>query len=143
MAGRFEARVDVLHIWPPEVDAVTPVRGGALWQFAHTRAGEAMKAYLAALEQWGVEARGRLECGDPSATILDAAEEGAYDLIVMGTHGHSGLAHWLLGGTTEKVVRRARCPVLTVHGVDRSVPAERARAIRETSASATIAAPRS
>ena len=38
------------------------------------------------------------------------------DLIVMGTHGRSGLAHTLLGSLTEKVVRHATCPVMTVRG---------------------------
>ena len=36
------------------------------------------------------------------------------DLIVMGTHGHTGLAHMLMGSVAEKVVRKAPCPVLTV-----------------------------
>jgi hypothetical protein len=37
------------------------------------------------------------------------------DLIVMGTHGRSGMAHLLMGSVAEKVVRAAPCPVLTVH----------------------------
>ncbi len=46
--------------------------------------------------------------------ILDMVDRYAVDLIVMGTHGASGWGHLLLGGTTERVVRRAPCPVLTV-----------------------------
>jgi nucleotide-binding universal stress UspA family protein len=46
--------------------------------------------------------------------ILAIAEEGTYDLIVMGTHGRTGLSHVLLGSVAERVVRRATCPVLTV-----------------------------
>jgi universal stress protein A len=42
------------------------------------------------------------------------AREMKIDLIVMGTHGHTGLVHVLLGSVTEKVVRKAPCPVLTV-----------------------------
>ena len=46
--------------------------------------------------------------------IIQYAKEKDIDLIIMGTHGHSGLAHVLLGSVTEKVVRKAPCPVLTV-----------------------------
>lgn len=52
--------------------------------------------------------------GTPFYEIIQYAREAAIDLIVMGTHGHSGLAHVLLGSVTEKVVRKAPCPVLTV-----------------------------
>jgi nucleotide-binding universal stress UspA family protein len=52
--------------------------------------------------------------GTPFHEIIRCAREIDADLIVMGTHGHSGLAHVLLGSVTEKVVRKAPCPVLTV-----------------------------
>jgi nucleotide-binding universal stress UspA family protein len=52
--------------------------------------------------------------GAPFYEIIRFAKEASIDLIVMGTHGHTGLAHVLLGSVTEKVVRKAPCPVLTV-----------------------------
>jgi nucleotide-binding universal stress UspA family protein len=52
--------------------------------------------------------------GVPFQEILSAAEEGGYGLIVIGTHGRTGLDHLLLGSVAERVVRRAPCPVLTV-----------------------------
>jgi nucleotide-binding universal stress UspA family protein len=52
--------------------------------------------------------------GTPFYEIIRFAQENDIDLIVMGTHGHTGLAHMLLGSVTEKVVRKAPCPVLTV-----------------------------
>ena len=52
--------------------------------------------------------------GVPFYEIIRFAREAEIDLIVMGTHGHTGLAHVLLGSATEKVVRKAPCPVLTV-----------------------------
>jgi nucleotide-binding universal stress UspA family protein len=52
--------------------------------------------------------------GTPFYEIIRFAKEKDVDLIVMGTHGRSGLAHVLLGSVTEKVVRKAPCPVLTV-----------------------------
>jgi nucleotide-binding universal stress UspA family protein len=52
--------------------------------------------------------------GSPAETIVHIAHERAVDLIVMGTHGRTGLQHVLLGSIAEKVVRLAPCPVLTV-----------------------------
>ena len=52
--------------------------------------------------------------GTPFYEIIQFAKESDIDLIIMGTHGHSGLVHVLLGSVTEKVVRKAPCPVLTV-----------------------------
>jgi nucleotide-binding universal stress UspA family protein len=55
--------------------------------------------------------------GSSPRGILDYATERAMDLIVMGTHGRSGMAHLLMGSVAEKVVRSAPCPVLTVRQV--------------------------
>ncbi len=52
----------------------------------------------------------------PFLRIVQLAAERRVDLIVMGTHGRSGLKHLMLGSVAEKVVRSAPCPVLTVHG---------------------------
>jgi len=52
--------------------------------------------------------------GYPPEVICEQAEEQKADLIVMGTHGRSGLAHLLLGSTAERVVQKAPCPVMTV-----------------------------
>ncbi len=51
----------------------------------------------------------------PAEAILEAAKESNADLICMGTHGRSGLARFQLGNTAERILRRAPCPVLTVH----------------------------
>lgn len=52
--------------------------------------------------------------GRASDEIVRTAVEKKADLIVMGTHGYAGFSHALLGSTAERVVRKARCPVLTV-----------------------------
>ena len=52
--------------------------------------------------------------GTPFVEIVRHAKENDVDLIVMGTHGRTGLVHALIGSVAEKVVRKAPCPVLTV-----------------------------
>ena len=52
--------------------------------------------------------------GDPAAAILHVAEEEKVDLIVMGTHGHTGLLRLLMGSVAESIVRQAPCPVFTL-----------------------------
>jgi nucleotide-binding universal stress UspA family protein len=59
---------------------------------------------------WEVE----VATGDPAEAIVRTAQAGHADLIVMGTHGRTGLPHVLLGSIAEKVVRLAPCPVLTI-----------------------------
>ena len=56
-----------------------------------------------------------VEAGDPSARIVQFAEKGKFDLIVMGTHGRTGRMASLAGSVAETVVRRSHCPVLTLH----------------------------
>lgn len=61
-----------------------------------------------------VEARLLVEFGSSFKNIVDLAEKENVDLIVMSTHGRTGLDHIILGSVTEKVVARAPCPVLVV-----------------------------
>ncbi len=123
VARASHSTIDVLHVWPLAhplaLDALAPSTGAAPWahviELAETEAGEALASVLSDLEARGVDApRGRVECGEPAEVILRAAREGGYDLIVMGTHGHGGVADRVRGGVAEQVIRRSRCPVLTI-----------------------------
>jgi nucleotide-binding universal stress UspA family protein len=62
--------------------------------------------------------------GTPYNAILTVAKDGDFDLVVMGTHGRTGISHVLLGSVAEKVVRHARCPVLTIRAVAADLPAK-------------------
>jgi universal stress protein A len=66
------------------------------------------------LESSGVQVEIRTAIGDIVDEILGAAEDVKADLIVMGTHGRTGLAHLFIGSMTEKVLRQSPVPVLTV-----------------------------
>ena len=84
-------------------------------ELARTTAGAHMKALAERLRDQGVaEVHSRVGIGSPAHEIVELAELGHFDLIIMGTHGRTGVAHAVLGSVAEKVVRRARCPVLTV-----------------------------
>ena len=61
-----------------------------------------------------VTIRQEVELGSPYKNIVDKASTEDVDLIVMSTHGRTGLAHMLMGSVTEKVVGHSRCPVLSV-----------------------------
>jgi nucleotide-binding universal stress UspA family protein len=72
----------------------------------------------------GADVTCRLEEGDPVTEILAVAKEARCDLIVLGTHGWTGLARLLMGSVAEQVLRKAPCPVVTVKTPFPARPAE-------------------
>jgi nucleotide-binding universal stress UspA family protein len=125
LAKRCSARLIVLHaVQIPEIlPEVAPITAGNPDQEkVKARATEAAHRSMdLLLESAGVE--GHVETiftHRPAVeSILNTAEERGVGLIVMGTHGRTGLSRLVLGSVAEQVVRRAPCPVLTV-GPDRS-----------------------
>lgn len=65
----------------------------------------------------------RLAIGGPAEGILHVAENENAEMIVMSTHGRTGLTRMLMGSVAEEVVRKAKCPVLTVKGTPKAKPA--------------------
>ena len=113
IARDSHAALIVAHVWSPPRWA-----GG---EFAPEYLEQTIDADEAELEEWkrhaeelGVtDVATRLLTGAAWDQILTVAtEDSAIDLIVMGTHGRTGLKHVLLGSVAEKVMRHARCPVL-------------------------------
>jgi nucleotide-binding universal stress UspA family protein len=121
LSNRLGGSIDVLYVWEPRSFVVEQVfehvSSGdteAIAEFAQTRAGREMDRLLSEMRHLGVSVRGRLGSGDAANAILRMAEHESYDLIVMGTHGRTGLSHLVMGSVAEKVVARAPCPVLTI-----------------------------
>jgi nucleotide-binding universal stress UspA family protein len=127
IARWYDGRVLALHVVP----AFEPVevRAGALFdpvQFVYPvprdqvleRLRETVTAAGVPLEDVDLLA----EAGSAAATIVDQAVTTHADLVVMGTHGLSGFDRLVLGSVTEKVLRRAPCPVLTVPPHTASAP---------------------
>ena len=69
----------------------------------------------------GLQIEHRLERGAPAERIIRVAHETGCDLIVMGTHGRTGLGRMLMGSVAEEVLRKATCPVLTVKAMPAKV----------------------
>jgi nucleotide-binding universal stress UspA family protein len=116
------ARLVVLHVAEPPVATA----GEALLLPSDEPDLDALRARL---EQYrprhpSVAVEHRLAEGQPAAEIARAAAETGCDVIVMGTHGRTGLARFVLGSVAEQVLRQAPCPVLTV----KAPPSPKARA---------------
>jgi nucleotide-binding universal stress UspA family protein len=116
IADWYKARIAALHVVSaavvlPEFDLAPSgsVDEAALRALRSATAGRFTQA-----SGKGVGVDVVLEVGSPAALILDKAASLPADLIVMGTHGTSGFQHLLLGSVTERVLRKAVCPVLTV-----------------------------
>lgn len=78
------------------------------------RSQQALSELIATLGLDQARIHPRVERGRASAEIVRVAQEESADIIVIGTHGYTGMAHVLLGSTAERVIRKAPCPVLTV-----------------------------
>src|SRR5574341_1633256 len=118
LASKLDAEVVLVHAYPipgytfPDGSAVASAR--MLQELAdeaarHLEEGRDLAAKAGA-KKVSVEAA----VGDPAGEIVRVAQEKQIDLVVMGTHGRTGIEHALMGSIAERVVRRAKCPVLTV-----------------------------
>jgi len=79
----------------------------------HARAEDELKKLTVNIES-NVPIELIIKTGKPFFEIIETAKEKDIDLIIIATHGHTGVEHLLFGSTAEKVVRKAPCPVLTV-----------------------------
>ncbi len=122
LARPFNAAIELIHAWePPQYVAPDLLVAAPGWnpQSLEKTALEAARRELDLLTQKAEQPpkpfTTRLEVGEPASTLLQVAEQGGFDLIVMGTHGRRGLPRLLLGSVAQKVTARAHCPVLTLH----------------------------
>jgi nucleotide-binding universal stress UspA family protein len=123
LADRFDATVHSLYV--ADTSAAHAETGYVDIIESFERIGEETTAEAVDYaERAGVEAVGAVRTGRPHGAILDYADEAGADLVVMGTHGRTGLDRYLLGSVTEKVVRTADVPVLTVRAPDDEEGAE-------------------
>jgi universal stress protein A len=130
LARDYDARLIVLHALQP----VVPLVGeGGLVPNDFPELRDAAEKQLDALQPIGpaVRLERLFRDGPDAATIVETADEVKADLSVMGTHGRSGIGRLFLGSVAEEVLRKARCPVLTVKA-DKASKVERPAATVRT-----------
>ena len=104
VAGDLGTRVVALHV-------IEPLDPGTL----DARVGDTMREMVSAYTDGPVPVAIDVRHGDAAQQILDAAEDLGAGLVVQASHGRGGPARWVLGSVAEEVVRKAPCPVLTLH----------------------------
>ena len=88
------------------------------WTNVRQEAERSLDRYVEQLRARGFDVEARVREGYPATVIVEEAKSLPADLVVIGTHGLSGLKHLLLGSIAERVVQKAPCPVLTVKVTD-------------------------
>lgn len=118
LARTFQARLIVLHLLPSALDMLAEFPLVPLPdEYEMAREASRLKTHVDAVlapEDRPTQCETVAHWGLPNLDLAPYAVECAADLIVMGTHGRTGLKHVLLGSVAEKTVRLAPCPVLTV-----------------------------
>ena len=124
LARSFKAELILMHAVEPIYyagagGAFGPVYDtGMLLQELARSGREQLSRIAAKIEKRRVKVRTLLQIGTPYDVILRAAKKQKADLILLSTHGRTGLAHVLMGSVAEKVVQHASCAVLTVRGLE-------------------------
>jgi universal stress protein A len=119
LATSLGATVHLVHVLDrllsPEMAWAAPATEAAALRERLYQEGRAKLTELAAtVRQSGVPVTTEVRSGLPSQEIIHAAVDYGADLVVMTTHGRTGLSHLLLGSVAEDVIRHARCPVLAL-----------------------------
>jgi len=120
LAEQLHATLDIVHVWDRPsylgnavLSSEKTPPGSSLFQRIEEQAQLDLRNYLSGISS---KLSGRLVSGDPASALLQEIKAGKYELVVVGTHGRTGLSHLLLGSVAEKLVRLSPTPVLTVPG---------------------------
>ena len=137
LAGKYGSRLGLLHVIPKAVEEVfpqgigvtsppayyyegmnpssRPFTGQAIIIDLVDKARSELQDFADKTLKTPTPLEVKVAVGKPAEEILRVTREEGVDLIVMGTHGRTGLRHLLLGSVAEEVSRHAMCPVFTVH----------------------------
>lgn len=123
LAKTLQARLTLLHVVHLTPLAMGDIGASGLVPYLEEMEADAqnrLQALLHRVHQEGLQGETAIVQGAPFQIIVDTAASKDIDLIVMGTHGRTGLTHVLMGSVAEKVVRLAPCPVLVTRGTSAS-----------------------
>ncbi|HET8541291.1 MAG TPA: universal stress protein [Anaeromyxobacter sp.] len=117
VASGLRAELTLVHVWTPPPPAASDVlvssRGVA--EVERRQAEETLEIWRSDAEgRAALPVRARVLLGDPAVEIARFADEEGIDLVVLGTHGRTGLSRLVLGSVAERVLRRAPVPVLVI-----------------------------
>jgi nucleotide-binding universal stress UspA family protein len=113
-AGPAHLILVTAYFIPVELEALGVPDESRVLRELETRAARDLEQLLVGLQDAGVSSEYLTQRGAPAPVILEIARSKHADLIVMGTHGRTGIEHALLGSVAERVLREAPCPVLCV-----------------------------
>jgi len=119
LADKFDARIVALHVLDLQLAplaAEVAYAGAELIDLDRARKQHADERMNGLGDLLGRDVETAIVSGTPHVEIVRFAKERGIDLIVMATHGRGFFSHAILGSTTERVIRRSTCPVLTVRG---------------------------
>lgn len=117
LAGKFGADVQLVHVYQLPVYALPDgamMAGPEFTTKVTTELTKAIEALAAKKAESGVKVETHLIEGIPYREVTRLSEELEADLVVMGTHGRTGIRHLLLGSVAERVVRSSKVPVITI-----------------------------
>lgn len=113
LAATYDATLHVLYVVDTDTQGMATI-GNEVVEELETEGQSVVEATTDRVDDRGIAVVDQVLRGDPYETILEYAAVNGIDLVVMATHGRRGLERYLLGSVTEKVVRSADVPVLTV-----------------------------
>lgn len=114
LASKHGAKLRVVHVTPEVKESVDFYSIQEVEEALHEEGRTILGAACTRADKEGVEVVGHIVAGEPEDELVRFADEYEADLIVMGSHGHSGIVKLLMGSVTEKVVAHAHCSVLVV-----------------------------
>lgn len=131
LAKAFKSDLYLIHVFETPFyfhSGASPSIQSEIHQYINELREEALRSLNALADEIRYregEVHTLLKEGTPSLEILKAAGESQADLIVLGTHGRTGLAHVLIGSVAEQVVQKSLCPVFTVRPKALTIPTEK------------------
>ena len=117
-AKKFSAKIYLIYVVEPMIYPADFSMGQVAIPSTdidlHSRAEEELNKLSKEIINGSLPVEILIKTGKPFVEIIEAASANDIDLIIIATHGHTGVEHLLFGSTAEKVVRKAPCPVLTL-----------------------------
>lgn len=122
LASQFQSQITLIQVVPPVYTPMTPEMVMAQPVISMEQLLEEAESYVksrqAELRAEGLVVHRKVVEGPIAESILGFAEGQTIDLIVMSTHGRSGIGRWIYGSVAQKVLQGAKCPILLIRAME-------------------------